>query len=206
MTTAIYIRTSTLDQNPENQLADCSAFNKWGEFVVFKDQQSAWKDNIERPSFIKLVSTIKLRKVEHLIVWDLDRLFRRREKLIEFFKYCKVYGCQIHSYRQAWLEEIHAIPAPWNEIMHDMLLNVMGWIAEDESQKKSERVKAAVRKVDGQFTKSYKGRKWGRKSIHKSKLDIIFEAHKRGLSVRQISRKAGVSKSAVHKYLSQKQA
>ena len=48
--------------------------------------------------------------------------------------------------------------------MHDLMLNIMGWIAQDESDKKSQRVKAAIRIEDG-VTKSYKGNKWGRKSL-----------------------------------------
>jgi len=40
--------------------------------------------------------------------------------------------------------------------MHDLMLNIMGWIAQDESDKKSKRVKAAIRKENG-ITKSYKG-------------------------------------------------
>ena len=42
--TIIYLRTSTEEQNPENQLKDCLFINNFGEFVLFEEKQSAFKD------------------------------------------------------------------------------------------------------------------------------------------------------------------
>ena len=49
----IHIRTSTEDQNPENQLKDCLSIYKeeWGEYKLFEEKQSAWKDNVTREVF-----------------------------------------------------------------------------------------------------------------------------------------------------------
>jgi len=194
----IYIRTSTEDQNPENQLKDCESINKYGQYELFMDKQSAWKDNIERDNFEIIKIKIKNRKVEHLIVWDLDRLYRNRKNLKAFFEFCKVYNCKIHSFRQEWLENLSELPSPFNEIFYEFLLQVMGWMAEDESTKKSERVKAAVRKK-GKSTLSYKGNKWGRKSLSTQKLNKIRELQ--NLSLRKIADELNISKSVVHKYL-----
>ena len=48
--------------------------------------------------------------------------------------------------------------------MWDFMIQQAGEEAEEESRKKSERVKLAVRNEDG-VTKSYKGNKWGRKTM-----------------------------------------
>ena len=199
--TIIYIRTSTIEQNPENQLNGCESINSFGEYELIEDKQSAWKDNVERDGFERLKKLIKSRKVNHLIVWDFDRLYRNRIKFKQFLEFLRAYKVKLHSYRQLWLEEIHKVPEPWNDIVYDLLINIYGHIAQDESDKKSKRVKAAVRKKDG-ITKSYKGKKWGRKSLSTNKIRMIIELHKKEKSIRTISKELNISLGVVHKYIS----
>ncbi len=207
----IYLRTSTGEQNPENQLKDCMTLmiGVKEENKILEEKQSAFKDE-NREVFESIKDDIKQKKVNHLIVWDLDRLFRNRKKLIEFFEFCKIYKTKVHSFRQQWLEQLNNIPEPFNEIMHGLMLQIMGWLAEEESKKKSERVKNAVRTNEG-ITKSYKGNKWGRKKL---KLDEqIIKLYKEGKTMREITKevfywdksnnKNFVSIGYVHKTLSQ---
>jgi len=197
---AIYLRTSTEEQNPENQLKDCLII-AGKDSKVFEEKQSAWKEK-ERPIFESIKKEIQSGKIKELYVWDLDRIFRNRKKLIEFFNYCKIYKCRINSFRQQWLNEFNKIPDPFNEIMFNLMLEIMGWMAEEESKKKSERVKIAF--------KNYKGKKkWGRKGINDSVKKEILELHKRGSSIREIAdsvfiwdknnNRKTISKSFVHK-------
>ncbi|MCX6748220.1 MAG: recombinase family protein [Candidatus Pacearchaeota archaeon] len=189
--TLIYIRTSTEEQNPELQLNDCEALaNKLGlkQYEIISDKQSAWKDNIEREFFDKVNQAIKNKQVKQLICWDLDRLYRNRKKLIAFFEFCKQYGCKVYSARQDWLESLNKIQEPFNEIMFDLMLQIMGWLAEEESSKKSMRVKNAVRRDTG-ITQSYKGNKWGRKSIQTARLkEEVLKLKEQGLSIRDIAK------------------
>ena len=70
--------------------------------------------------------------------------------------------------------------------MFDLLVSVFGWIAEEESGKKSERVKLAVkRQKNGTF--SYKGNKWGRKALPKQTISRILELYDEGMSIRKIA-------------------
>jgi len=62
--------------------------------------------------------------------------------------------------------------------MQDIVLNLLGWMAEDESKKKSDRVKIAF--------KNHKGKKWGRKSIPETTKDKIIKMYKEGNSLRKI--------------------
>lgn len=188
MKTIIYLRTSTEEQNPENQLRDCLSINKYGDYEVLEEKQSAFKDN-DRKEFNKAIKLIKQSRNSHFIVWDLDRIYRNRKKLIEFFDMCKIYNCKIHSFRQTWLNSFDNIPEPFNEIMFDTMLQVMGWMAEEESKKKSARVKLAVRKKEGKKTKSYKGNVWGRKPLSKKVRAEVLNLHKQGLTIRNISKK-----------------
>jgi len=199
MKVAIYIRTSTEDQNPENQLKDIKKLIGKSPHVIFQEKQSAFKEK-ERPIFENLKHMIKKRQVTDLYVWDLDRIYRNRVKLKSFFQLCKLYGCSIHSYRQEWLESLNQIPEPFNEIMHGLMLDIMGWLAEDESKRKSDRVKIAVRRK-GNKTISYKGNKWGRKTISTQKKKKIIQMREERKSIRDISKEIGVSIGVVHKYL-----
>jgi DNA invertase Pin-like site-specific DNA recombinase len=211
MNTIIYIRTSTDEQEPQNQIKSCEKLSN-GEYKLLQDKQSAFTDKKEREKFEIAKKLIKSRTIKHFIVWDLDRIYRNRKKLKEFFQLCKVYNCSIHSVNQQWLEQLNDIPSPFNEIMHELMLNLMGWLAEDESKKKSDRVKLAVRKESG-ITKSYKGNKWGRKSISRKTINEVLELDKQGISIRKIAEqvyiwdknnnKKLIGKSTVHKIVSE---
>ena len=198
----IHIRTSTEEQNPENQLKDCLSIYKkeWGDYKLFEEKQSAWKDKVKREVFEKGRAVIKKGEVRHYVCWDIDRIYRNRIKTIAFFKFCKMHNCKIHSFRQQFFETLNTMPEPFNEAMFDFTLQIMAWMAEEESRKKSDRVKLAVRKK-GNTTISYKGNKWGRKSISKQKVNKIRELRTEGMSLREISKELNISKSVVHKYL-----
>jgi DNA invertase Pin-like site-specific DNA recombinase len=208
---AVYIRTSTEEQTPELQIRDIETISG-KDYQLFQDKQSAWKDNVDRDDFERLRKDIKDKKIKELYVWDLDRLFRNRKKLIEFFTFCKIYGCKIHSFNQQWLESLNSIQEPFNEIMHSLMLQIMGWLAEDESSRKSGRVKNAVRRKEGEPTRSYKGNRWGYHAVGKNTDSQIIELHKQGKSIRDIAKevfywnksnnKKLVSVGYVHKVLS----
>ena len=196
----VYLRTSTEEQNTENQLKDTVSLVPDGEeYTLLEEQQSAFKD-VGRKKFEAVIAHIKKRKCSDLYCWDFDRLFRDRQKLVDFFRVCKAYSCKVHSFRQAWLEDVNKAPSPWNEILNDLLLQILGWIAEDESRKKSDRIKNAVRVREG-LAYSYKGNKWGRKPISTRKRNKILALRSEGLSIRRIAEEVGVSVGVVHKSL-----
>jgi DNA invertase Pin-like site-specific DNA recombinase len=73
--------------------------------------------------------------------------------------------------------------------MFDLMLQIMGWLSEEESLKKSERVKLAIKKREGQ-TYSKFGNKWGRKPLSQNVINEVLKLHKEGLSIRQITKQA----------------
>lgn len=199
---AIYIRTSTDEQNPENQLKDCESLLE-GDYILYRDKQSAFKDNVERKDFNKLKEDIKKGKIKEIYVWDFDRLFRNRLKFKEFLSYLKLYKVKLYSYNQDWIDNINKIPEPWNEIVADMLIQIFGYIAEEESAQKGRRVRLAMRiKKDGVY--SYKGNKWGRKQLSTQKKNKINILHKNGMSIRNIAKELNISIGGVHKYIKEK--
>jgi len=209
---AIYIRTSTTEQEPTLQLNDISKLIPIEDCTVFEEQESAWKKNTKRPEFEKIVAMIKRKEITDLYAWDLDRLQRNRQGLKDLFLLCKCYGVNIHTFNQQWLEQLNSIAPPFDEIVKDLMISLMGWLAEDESKKKSGRIKNAVRRTE-KGTMSYKGNKWGRKEFPKQTISRVLKLHEQGISIRAIAKEVmvydknnnsrNISKSSVHKILCQ---
>ncbi len=207
----IYLRSSTREQSPQIQERDILPLVN-GNYEIYTEKLSAWKETVKRPQFEKILALIKTGKVKNLYAWDLDRFYRNRLRLKELFQLAKIYGTTIHTYNQQWLEDINKIPKPFDEIMMELLINLLGWQGSEESKKKSERVKMAVRIDSKGVTRSYNGNKWGRKSFPKQTIARVLQLSKTGASVRQISKQINVydqnknerpiSKSAVHKIIS----
>ena len=206
----IYLRTSTIEQTPELQLRDIKTICP-ANATEYVEQISAWKENVKRPVFESILKQIKDGKVQSVYLWDWDRAYRNRNKLKEFLLLCKHHGVELHSFRQKWFEEFHRIPQPFNEIVMDMVINLLGWIGEEESEKKSSRVKMAVKKTS-KGTFSHLGRKWGRRSLSPQTVTRVMELHQKGRSIRQIAAEVNIydannhakkiSKSAVQQIVS----
>jgi len=195
--TIIYLRTSTKEQNPELQREKCVSFSKeiGLEIVeVVSEQSSAYKLEKIRPKWESVIQRAKKEKL-NIVLWRYDRSFRNRE---EFFKFMKVmfevYGVKIYSATETsilsfWdmLDKSYSENPIFNELFKsilqafwDFMIQTAGEQAEEESKKKSERVKLTVRKGEGKITKSYKGNKWGRKTLKVQKEIIkLFNEEKK---------------------------
>lgn len=207
----VYTRTSTTEQSPELQLIGISEMTNLEECIILSEQESAYKEGVTRAAFDKLISFVKSGTVSDIFVWHLDRIQRNRKKLIEFLKLCHLYRVKVHSYQQQFLENLNKIPAPFDEIVFDMLIQIFGFMAEQESKTKGERVKNAVVKKDGMPTVSYKGNRWGKKPLSSIVVNKVREMSKKGFTIREIAsvikiydsnrNPKNISKSAVHKIL-----
>ena len=198
----IYLRTSTKDQNPELQKEQCINFaNKLGlEIVdVISEQGSAYKLEKIRPKWESVQERAKKEKLD-IIVWRYDRSFRNRADFFKFMKIMfEVYGTKVYSVTEPsilsfWdmMSKSNSDNPIFNELLKgifkaiwDFMIQQAGEEAEQESKKKSERVKLAIRTNEG-ITKSYKGNKWGRKAL---KVDNeIIKLYQEGKSYREIQK------------------
>ena len=211
----IYLRTSTEEQEPENQKKECLEFAKNRGYEVEEillEKLSGFKQ-VERPKYEKVKEMARKGEIKAVIVWALDRWVRNRDTLLEDTTILKNYGCKIHSIKEAWLEAIN-IEGPLGKTIQEFLLGLMGSMGEMESKRKSDRVRLAVRKDNG-VTKSYKGNKWGRKNLSKQTIQKVLDLKKENpkISIREISSQVvyydknnnskNISRSAVHKILSE---
>lgn len=221
-----YLRVSTDDkgQEAENQVAGCfeyasklGAVSSMDEVIVVKEEISAWRNDV-RPVFKDLIERARKERVQYIFTFDYDRIYRDRVKLFSTIKNYSKFGVKILSYRQQWLQEILAVPEPFNEIFYDFLLQIVGWIAEEESNKRSDRVKAAYNRR--KLGREQFGKKviWGRKS--KEEPDVIalvqsLRAENPKISIRDLALRISevrgggdrsVSRSVVHRILSRKES
>jgi len=196
----LYLRTSTKDQNPELQRKDGVKFGSdiGIEIVeVVSEQGSAYKLEKVRPKWEEVIKRAKKEKL-NIIVWRYDRAFRNREEFYKFMKVMfEVYNVKVYSVKEPsilsfWemLGKKYSDNPVYNELMGgifkalwNFMIKQAGEEAEEESRKKSDRVKLAVRKVNG-VTKSYKGKKWGRKTLKVN--DKIIKLYKEGKTYREI--------------------
>ena len=222
LTAAIYLRTSTKEQNPENQLRDCVTFCEHlgvTKYDVFSEQKSAWRREKNREVFDGLVKDLVKKKYSLLVVWRYDRIYRNMKKFTKFMESMfLVHGVKVYSVKEEWITElwdiVHSdvlgnLPSPFDEVVKDQFLlhwrtmiKIAGKIGEDESAKRSERTKSAVRKNKKGETVSYKNNKWGRPSKKLNKFEVIKKYLEPGMDLRKTAEFFGVkSQNTIRKYL-----
>lgn len=150
MKAIVYLRTSTKDQHPENQIPAIETYCQANghEIVgVVEEKESAYKSG-RQTGLKRIISDCQNgnRPFEMVIVWALDRLSRQGiahiVNLIEMFK---LYRIRVISMQEPWLDS--------DGIMQDLLLAIFGWAASYESKIKSERTLAGLARVKKQGVK-----------------------------------------------------
>ena len=219
---AIYLRTSTKEQNPENQLQDCIAFcQKMGvsDYEVFSEQKSAWRRENNREVFDDLVKDLEKKKYGLLVVWRYDRIYRNMKKFTRFMELMfMVHGVKVYSVKEEWITDlwdivnsdiVDTLPSPFDEVIKEQFLlhwktmiKIAGKIGQDESDKRSERTKSAVRRNKDGVTMSYKNNKWGRPPKKLNKIEVIKKYLEPGMNLRTTAEFFGVkSQNTIRKYI-----
>jgi len=179
MKAVIYIRVSAEKQVAESQLEPCRQYcNEKGYNIIYeyKDEAKSAYHNVKRPGYEKVLELVKTRKVQHVVVWALDRWTRRgATELKDSITYLGVYGVQLHSVQESWLDTIN-IPGI-GDVVKDFLIGITGWMAREESARKAERVMTSKK-----FQKAVKKGKVGRPGISKEVKAEIIKYLKQGKS------------------------
>lgn len=223
----ILIRVSTTNNQDENlQLPECEKFNEergWDLINVFNKKESAFKN--DEGVWKEELAWAIMNNIKHIIVWNMDRFSRLPEDVVlrQVKILSTVHGIKIHAvHGDHWSQIVESIGnmkdlgfmgEALSEFLEKMLSGLEYRRAHRESLVKSERVKLAVRKQEGEPTKSYRGNKWGRKQLPNQVREKIISLGNQGLSVRKISshpevfyydsnrNKKSVSRASVHKIL-----
>jgi len=141
---AIYLRVSTQEQATEwfwldsqerilKSFVEANKDNGWElwKSLIYKDEWVSWASNVEqRPALTKLKKDIIDWKVDIVLVWKIDRLFRKTRYLLEFIEFLKKYDVNFISKN----ENIDLKTHTWN-----LVLTMIWAIAEMERETIRER-------------------------------------------------------------------
>jgi DNA invertase Pin-like site-specific DNA recombinase len=188
MTTAVYIRVSTVGQNEVGQRREIKRWldgNNVTDVRWFVDKASG--DNLDRPAFAELQTAIFAGEVNCVVTWKLDRLSRTiQDGLNVLSDWCNR-GIRVVSVTQQ---------IDFNGTLGKMLAAVLLGIAEMEQQNRRERQRVGIEAAKASGV--YKGRKLG---STKAKPNRVRQLRERGLTDGEIATALGVSRRTVQRYL-----
>lgn len=191
MSTVIYRRVSTTDQNLDRQLPDMPfESDKTKEIMVFHDKTSG-KD-FDRPEWKALRRYI--REGDDLYIWELDRMGRNLlEILKEVDELVKEVKVNLHIVK----DNIHLEGGKELSAMVALQLQIMGAVAE------MERKLIAERRQEGIAAAKARGVHCGRpaKGLRLAEVDkeAVLAALEAGKSVRKVAEEFNISKSMVQR-------
>src|SRR5438132_3005613 len=142
MRAAIYARVSTVDQEPENQLAEIRRYAEargWTATEYVDHGVSGAKE--KRPALDRLLADARRRRFDVLVCWRLDRLGRNLRHLITLLEDLQALGVAFVSLA----EGIDATTPAGKLQMH-----ILGAIAEFERARIAERVRAGLQRAKAQ--------------------------------------------------------
>jgi len=184
MKVAIYIRVSTDDQTEESQIKPCENYCKqkgWEVVGIYSDHAKSAYHNVKRPGYDKIMDLVKQNKIDHIVVWAIDRFSRKPKQFKEDIEYIKLHGCQFHSVKESWIESIN-LPGSMGKLFQEFFTGLIIVIAEMESEKISDRITTSKK-----FQDAKKKGKVGRPTIDKEVVEKIKEYLRQGKSYRWIS-------------------
>lgn len=189
MRAALYVRVSTLDQNPDSQLHDLLQLAQqrgWEVVERYKDHGISGTRS-RRPGLDQMMTDARRGKFDVLVVWASDRLARSTRHFLEVLDELAHVGVQFVSFR----ENIDTAGP-----LGRALTVIIGAIAELERSLIVERVRMGMRRA------KLEGRRIGRMPV-----DVDIEALRRdragGMSLREIGKSHRLGKTTVSRLLKQ---
>lgn len=181
MTTYIYSRVSTVDQNSEQQgklLAEKYAH----DYIV--EEKASGKD-MERPKFQALVD--KLTQGDTLIVYDISRIGRQAREVLEATESLKQRGVHLIIHTLGAID----ITSPTGQ----MMLTVFSGFAQMEREMMLERQRIGIERAKAEG--KYKGRSATNPEVVATAKRLVAE----GLSVGQAAKQLKVGQSTMYRLL-----
>ena len=184
---AIYGRVSTSEQTTDNQinfLQEIVSRNDWELVQTYVDEGiSGTKGRDKRPEFDRLCKDMVRRKFNRILVWDISRLGRSLQHLVEFLNEVQSVNCHLY---------IHQSGLDTSTPSGRMMFQMVGVFSEFERSMISERVKLGLKRVKS------KGTKLGRPTKIDEETKVkIWSLIDTGKSLSEVSRVLQISKMSV---------
>ena len=182
----IYARVSTNEQTTENQILKLKSViekNDWELVEIYQDEGiSGAKGRDKRPEFNRLCKDMVRRKFDRILVWDVSRLGRSLQHLVEFLNEALTTRTDLY---------IHQSGLDTSTPSGRMMFQIIGVFAEFERTIISERVRAGLQRAQS------KGKVLGRPPIPESVREGIRGLRAEGKSLSQIGAQYNLSKTSV---------
>src|ERR1700728_955206 len=163
---ALYLRVSTVDQNPETQALDLRQFavQRGLEIAQTYTDHGVSGTKARRPALDKMMEDARRHKFDVVVVWSCDRLARSTKHLLQVLDELNGFGIQFLSQREAIDTE-----GPLGRA----IIVIVSAIAELEKSLIAERVRAGMRRA------RLEGRQIGRAPLQVN-LALLLRDRERG--------------------------
>src|SRR5437867_2015413 len=178
---ACYLRVSTREQTVENQRNDLRAYCQargWDDVIEYNDTGSGMRER--RPDLDRLMSDVKTRRIDVVVVAAFDRLGRSVRHLVETLELFRHLGVEFISLRES---------IDTGSPLGTAVFTIIAAIAQLERSLIVERVKSGLRRAPAE------GKRLGRPRVRVDvrHLERIVE---QGLPVRAAAKELGISPSS----------
>jgi DNA invertase Pin-like site-specific DNA recombinase len=183
----LYLRVSTLDQHPENQLADLRQLASQRGFEIVREftDHGISGARSRRPALDEMMADARRGRFDAVLVWASDRLARSVKHFLEVLDELNRLGIEYISFR----EQLDTAGAVGRAVI--VIISV---VAELERALLVERVRAGMRRA------RLEGRHIGRRPLDLDRAAIIADRH-RGMSLGQLAKMYGVGRTTIRRVL-----
>lgn len=183
----IYLRVSTLDQNPENQTADLRQLAEQRGWEIVREYRDHGVSGARarRPSLDQMLSDARQGKLDVIAVWACDRLARSVRHFLEVLDQLHHWGVEFVSFR----EQLDT-----SGPLGRALVVIIAVIAELERGLIAERVKAGMRRA------RLEGSRIGRPPANIDRQSVVRD-RARGHSLTVIAKDHRVSRALISRIL-----
>ncbi|HEY4843492.1 MAG TPA: recombinase family protein [Terriglobales bacterium] len=180
---ALYLRVSTVDQNPQTQALDLRQFvvQRGLEIVMTYTDHGVSGTKARRPALDKMMEDARRHRFDVVVVWSCDRLARSTKHLLQVLDELNGFGIQFLSQREAIDTE-----GPLGRA----IIVIVSAIAELERSLIVERVRAGMRRA------KLEGRQIGRARLDINREQVVAD-RRTGMSLTNVAKRHNISRASV---------
>jgi DNA invertase Pin-like site-specific DNA recombinase len=189
---ALYLRVSTVDQNPETQGIELRQFAQQRGYEIVHEyvDHGVSGSKVRRPALDLLLKDANRHKFDAVLVWSCDRLARSTKHFLQVLDELNELGIQFHSQREALDTE---------GAMGRAIIIIISAIAELERSLIVERVRAGMRRA------KLEGRRIGRTPLDVDHAALVRDRLS-GMSLTIVAKNHGLSRASVVRFARQAKA
>src|ERR1039457_416326 len=184
---ALYMRVSTVDQHPENQLNELRNFASQRGFQITEEytDHGVSGTTSRRPALDKMPNDAHKRRFDVVVVWACDRLARSTKHFLQVLDELNELGIQFLSQREA---------IDTDGPLGRAIVGIVSAVAELERSLIVERVKAGMRRA------KLDGRRIGRVPLDVNHAALVKD-RLTGMSLTRVANKYGLSRASVVRFV-----